>query len=74
MSESKYHVLAVHKEGSEDKTSHFTVYIKRGGRFKGYHVRLDGRGVVWQITDLWFNEVRDLGVVPPWMAPGRGPR
>jgi hypothetical protein len=55
---------AAHTEGSRDGTLHYTVWIK--GR--GYHLRLDARGIVFQITD-WLG--RDLGTVPPWIAPGR---
>ncbi|MGH9885242.1 MAG: hypothetical protein ACREBE_06925 [bacterium] len=52
-----------HTTGSEDGTMHYTVYVKG----KGHHLRLDSRGVVFQITDEFR---RDLGSVPPWVAPG----
>ena len=48
---------------STDKTMH---YLMRVGS-KSCHLRLDARGVVFQITD---EQGHDLGTVPPWVAPG----
>ncbi len=63
MATSHYFNRAAHTKGSKDKTSHYTVWIKN----KGHHLRLDARGVVFQITD---ERGRDLGIVSPWVAPG----
>ena len=58
--------LAAHTEGSRDGTQHFTIFIDN----RGYHLRLDGGGNVFQITDP---QGRDLGIVEPWVAPGSAP-
>jgi len=55
--------LAAHNEGSDDKTMHYTIYIDN----KGYHLRLDRQGMVYQITN---NNKQDLGTIPPWVPPG----
>lgn len=52
-----------HTAGSRDATRHYTIWVN--GR--GHHLRLDAQGVVFQITD---DLDRDIGVVPPWVAPG----
>ncbi|MEZ5064052.1 MAG: hypothetical protein R3B81_04915 [bacterium] len=57
--------LRAHTEGSKDGTLHYTVFV--GGR--GYHLRVDRRGVVFQIT----NKEGDLHPVPPWVRPGGAP-
>jgi hypothetical protein len=54
---------AAHKTGSNDRTMHYTIFID--GR--GYHLRIDAQGAIFQITD---NQQRDLGVIPPWVPPG----
>jgi len=51
-----------HTEGSADKTMHYTLFID--GR--GYHLRLDAKGVVFHIT----HQLGTVGGVPPWVAPG----
>jgi len=55
--------IEAHTEGSRDKTKHYTVFIDN----RGYHLRLDANGVIFQITDPGG---RDLGIVQPWVAPG----
>lgn len=52
-----------HTVGSADQTMHYTIFID--GR--GYHLRLDQNGIVFQITDY---KALDLGGVPPWVPPG----
>lgn len=52
-----------HTEGSDDQTRHYTIYVND----RGHHLRLDARGIVFQITD---ENQHDLGTVPPWVAPG----
>jgi hypothetical protein len=63
MSAHEHYNRAAHTAGSRDKTAHYTVWVKG----KGHHLRLDSRGIVFQITDEY---ERDLGTVPPWVAPG----
>jgi len=51
--------LAAHTEGSRDGTRHYTVMAGRG-----YHLRLDRRGVIFQVT---VGETgRNLGPILPW--------
>lgn len=52
-----------HTEGSSDETTHYLIRINN----KGHHLRLDKAGVIFQITD---DNRRDIGTVPPWVAPG----
>jgi hypothetical protein len=68
LEESQYSVQEAHVTGSADQTMHYTVWIHRHGR-QGHHLRLDGNGVIFQVTD---NTGRDMGEVPPWVAPGQG--
>lgn len=58
----KHRNRGAHTEGSQDKTMHYTLFID--GR--GYHLRLDAKGVVFHIT----HEQGSVGDVPPWVAPG----
>ena len=53
----------IHIAGSKDQTPHYTIWINS----RGHHLRLDARGIVFQVTDP---ANQDLGVVPPWVAPG----
>ncbi len=54
--------LKAHTKGSDDKKLHYTVFVN--GR--GYHLRLDRRGIIFQITDRDGN----LSPVLPWTPPG----
>jgi hypothetical protein len=63
MMEHAHFNRAAHTQGSRDATVHYTVYVND----RGHHLRLDSSGIIFQITD---QAQRDLGVVPPWVAPG----
>ena len=54
--------LRAHTQGSADGTVHYTVFVAN----RGYHLRLDRRGVIFQITDAQGS----LSRVPPWVRPG----
>lgn len=58
--------LRAHTEGSDDGTSHYTVYID--GR--GYHLRVDAKGIIFQVTD---NSRQDIRGYDPWRPPGSAP-
>jgi len=66
LARSPYSNMKAHNKGSRDKTMHYTIWIKG----KGHHLRLDARGIIFQITD---DRGRDLGIIPPWVAPGADP-
>jgi len=67
----KYHRnLRYHTTGSKDSTVHYTVFLsnnQNGSNEKGYHLRLDANGIIFQITD---NNGNDLGTIPGYVAPG----
>jgi hypothetical protein len=63
MSDHKHFNRMKHKVGSRDGTLHYTIWVNN----KGHHLRLDARGIVFQITDELGH---DLGIVPPWVPPG----
>ncbi|MGI9628763.1 MAG: hypothetical protein ACR2QM_18150 [Longimicrobiales bacterium] len=65
LARARHRNLRAHTTGSDDKTMHYTVFV----RGTGYHLRLDAKGVVYQITD---GPNSDLSSVPPWVRPGGG--
>lgn len=52
-----------HTEGSADQRMHYTIFIDN----RGYHLRLDPKGIVCQITDY---RKKDLAQIPSFVAPG----
>lgn len=67
----KYHQnLRDHNEGSQDETMHYTIRLsnnRNGSNWKGFHLRLDAKGVIFQITD---DQRRDIGTIPGYVPPG----
>ena len=61
----KHRNRGAHTEGSQDKTMHYTLFID--GR--GYHLRLDAKGVVFHLGGP-DHGTRTMGGVDPWVAPG----
>ncbi|MCF2505392.1 hypothetical protein L0663_18515 [Dyadobacter sp. CY107] len=47
---------------SKDGTMHYTIYVDG----VGHHMRMDQKGIVFQITD----KIGDIGGIPPWVSPG----
>lgn len=70
MAQSRWEVVAGVHQSPADGTTHVTV--DAGGR---RHLRLDARGVIFDITNAGANQqARREGRPPPWVAPGRAPR
>lgn len=70
MAQGRWEVVAGLHQSPADGTTHVTV--DAGGR---RHLRLDARGVIFDITNAGATpQARRDGRPPPWMAPGRAPR
>ncbi|MCA9136598.1 MAG: hypothetical protein KDB00_07560 [Planctomycetales bacterium] len=66
MSSSRWRVIRGNHRSSADPTPHVTIEV--GGT--RYHLRLDGRSCVFDITHVSSDETQRLAGRKPWQGPG----